>query len=847
MNSTRSRRVSAALSLVLVFAMVVPQAAFAAPVGPKFTPEVIWQEGFEAPTSPNYTISALTQPTPPAWWGRQTPRVFQGSYGLWAAGTQNRTTLPMTYPELTDGDITFSLDVANYYASNFAFALIQPSLGDRENGALPNSNGGLWVKVYNSGAGKNSSMIPFKMIESTWVTKTVDVSSKSLDNSSSLSRANGQVWMTFRDSTDDSATAQGEGPTIDNVVVSGWHYGQSRDLTATVIGSNVRLSFHKPWSSTAETTDESRMFAYRIWRAPLGSDTYTEVSEPDGLVNGGATPQFLDPLANEGVTYQYVVQPWDTFGGTGYGIPATATISIPSTVPSLTVAVPVANFSVGVAPIDIHGTAADTGTGVSSVKVRINASGKSWNGSAWVAGDYWIDATTDDGFATWSVPWTPDTYARQSLVTVSAKAFDGATPTANTLTKNINAAAPIGVSAMKLAGGAQFTTQTVVPAVLSSTGANWMRRLGDANWVALQSPTNVTLTPSGDGTKTVTYEFSADQSSVIGSATASIILDQTNPIPTITTPAVGFSPTGIGSIGGATAADVSGIDSARVYITSEGKYWNGFGWQSDQIYVPALTANGYADWSISTVPLAPPASNPYGEIDLSVIAQDGAGHVSDPVVRKSANVPDPTALKPKSTAITAEYQKSVSVSGTLTTDYSQSVAGMKVQLQKYSGSTWVNVGTPGTVGANGAVSVGTPSPYPTGKTSYRLRFLGTTALAVSGDTTVVVTPKVYTSTPWSSSKTVYHGKTYSWYSTLKPRHTTGTAKFYFEKKSKTTGLYSAYHTSTSGKAYNYSSTTSRVKASYKIGSSGSYRVRAYFPADSLHAATYSPWLYKTVK
>lgn len=72
---------------------------------------------------------------------------------------------------------------------------------------------------------------------------------------------------------------------------------------------------------------------------------------------------------------------------------------------------------VGVTPIS--GTASDVGAGVNKVQVRIVDSGNnSWDGSAWVAAETWLDAT---GTNNWTYAYTPD---KNDTFNVYARAID---------------------------------------------------------------------------------------------------------------------------------------------------------------------------------------------------------------------------------------------------------------------------------------------------------------------------------------------------------------------------------------------------------------------------------------
>lgn len=94
--------------------------------------------------------------------------------------------------------------------------------------------------------------------------------------------------------------------------------------------------------------------------------------------------------------------------------------------PVITIGSPATDFSMS-GPVTISGTASDVGVGVAGVAIKIaRPDGSTWSGSAWTATESWLPATSDDGFANWSLGWTPDSAAISGgSVTISARATDG--------------------------------------------------------------------------------------------------------------------------------------------------------------------------------------------------------------------------------------------------------------------------------------------------------------------------------------------------------------------------------------------------------------------------------------
>jgi len=100
----------------------------------------------------------------------------------------------------------------------------------------------------------------------------------------------------------------------------------------------------------------------------------------------------------------------------------------------------------------------------------------------------------------------------------------------------------------------------------------------------------------------------------------------------------------------------------------------------------------------------------------------------------------------------------------------------------------------------------------------------------------VVKPKASLGTP-IAPKTMKRSKSYNVYGSLKPRHTKGTKPVRIYKYKKVGGKWKSmgYVKAT---ASNYGS-YSRYKVKMRLTSKGKWRLRAYAPADSKHAATWS--------
>jgi len=134
---------------------------------------------------------------------------------------------------------------------------------------------------------------------------------------------------------------------------------------------------------------------------------------------------------------------------------------------------------------------------------------------------------------------------------------------------------------------------------------------------------------------------------------------------------------------------------------------------------------------------------------------------------------------------------------------------------------------------------------PAKATYYRIHFGGDAAFGAADSAWVKVTPRVYLTTP-TGSTTVYKSRYYTYYGYMKPRQTSGTKPVRIVCYLRTsTGSYVAKKTYYAT-ASNYSS-YSKYAAAVRLPYAGRWRIRAYFPATSYYAATYSSYRYVTSK
>jgi hypothetical protein len=305
----RSHRLIIALTVLCAATLLVPALALA--VGPAESPVTIRSEGFETlPYGSDLSIAPVVL-TPPAtaYWGRITQRKHSGTYGLWCAGT---TTFGV-YPQFTYGVARFELpQLADYYSASFTYWYLMPSKGadDYFHAMWDTAPGGGWD-------------VQSRPISAAWTQETWDLTAVS--NSRNLSRKASVARFGFIDMVEGygSSPTVGEGPTIDDVVFSGYKFGPVRDLAASVVGGKANLSWEIPWRSTEATSAEERDVAYRVWRSPdVAPYVWTELTS-----SRQTEVTFDDPASLDG-DYRYAVQPWDTGTGTGYGTYVSAAVTL---------------------------------------------------------------------------------------------------------------------------------------------------------------------------------------------------------------------------------------------------------------------------------------------------------------------------------------------------------------------------------------------------------------------------------------------------------------------------------------------------------------------------------------
>jgi hypothetical protein len=188
------------------------------------------------------------------------------------------------------------------------------------------------------------------------------------------------------------------------------------------------------------------------------------------------------------------------------------------------------------------------------------------------------------------------------------------------------------------------------------------------------------------------------------------------------------------------------------------------------------------------------------------------------------------------------YGAACSITGTLTAA-GAGLANQRLVVQSSSDNrTFVDTSVTATTTAGGAFSV---SVKPSTRTYYRFRFAATGSYMGVTGSSIAVTPVARVSNPVAPS-TMYHHSYRTIYGYLWPRHTAGTAAVRIYKYRYVAGAWRSYGYELA-KVANHSS-YSEYAHSMRLQYSGKWRLRAYAPADSGHAAAWSSgYEYVTVR
>lgn len=201
-------------------------------------------------------------------------------------------------------------------------------------------------------------------------------------------------------------------------------------------------------------------------------------------------------------------------------------------------------------------------------------------------------------------------------------------------------------------------------------------------------------------------------------------------------------------------------------------------------------------------------------------------------VTASTAVASSIALGSKSATL-ATYGSTFSVLGTLTAN-GAGLPGQRVILQtSTNGIAFADSSTFATTTATGTFAL---RAVPTRKMWYRVRLAESASYLGSTSSVVFALPRALVLNPVAPA-IMYRARAAAVYGYVKPRFTAGTYPVRIYLYRYVSGAWKAYGF-VNAKASNYSTYT-KYTASVKFAYAGKWRVRAYHPAEALHAASWS--------
>lgn len=308
------RFASRAVLTISVFTMTALFAGAAYGVPPYSQPQQVFSTGFE-----NSEPAAVLAPivvegeTTSAYWGRSTSVFRSGATGLWCAGIDATSGGPglfwPTYPARTRGLADLELStLADYFSSSFSFWYLMPTAGSEDRFTL--SMGRL-------GGSAEPPFVQGEELEivAGWTQRVITLGPGGIP---AASRQPLVARFAFLDAVEFAPIGEsGQGPALDDVVITGYKYGPVRNLGAVWSeGAGVALSWQPPAESAVSAANDSRPVVYRVWRSLSGADQWTELTA--GAPVAGTS--MVDSTAQFALIYDYVVQAWDTGGATSHGV-----------------------------------------------------------------------------------------------------------------------------------------------------------------------------------------------------------------------------------------------------------------------------------------------------------------------------------------------------------------------------------------------------------------------------------------------------------------------------------------------------------------------------------------------
>jgi hypothetical protein len=283
-------------------ALMLPLTAHAS--GPVSNPATVVADGFES-TPAGYTVTQLP------WYDQASPAVWapvsqwhrSGSYGLWCAGSLAGQT---SYPLHTSSYARWLVPaLADYYSSSLSFWYVMPSVGAGDAEGLMVA----WKPANTSDAEDSHKGLGVFPLTSTWRNSTWSLTATS--NATDLSRQAGALDIVFTSQDPgfyNGTATTGQGPTIDDLLVTGWKFGPAQNLALGVNGTTAHLRWDTPAASTVTAAiPDDRPIAYRVYRAP-NDGKYAWVERTSGSITATS---FDDDMSGLSGSYLYAVQAED--------------------------------------------------------------------------------------------------------------------------------------------------------------------------------------------------------------------------------------------------------------------------------------------------------------------------------------------------------------------------------------------------------------------------------------------------------------------------------------------------------------------------------------------------------
>jgi len=728
------RRLGLIVTLCALAAFAFPYSAFA--VGPVLTPETILTEGFESPVPVNYTTTPGTVGGAD-YWATWTYRQHGGLRSLWCDGTNATAATNHRYAQLSQGDASFPLpQAANYYKPIATFYYLLPSRGtdDVVSFAPQWTSDAQASTSWASAAGSIAYPVP------SWTPLTVDLSQYfSGQTGESLSRNAGTFRLRWTDVVEADPYGTkiyvGEGPSVDDLTISGWMFGPISSVTATTTSVSTTLTWARPQASTRGTGVEDRAIAFRVWRAPKSTTSWTELTSPASRpATTGATYSFTDATVTDGAAYTYAVQTWaagQSSETTGYGESTSVDATTkPFPPPAIAISSPASGavlVSTGAATVSGSAAGIDGATlSAMSMKVVRSSDGRYFdrNTNSWVVPLTWNTVTPS---ASWTTTWMPtanDYHANTYTITTSVTDSRSKTASASVAVQvdSVPQVAPVAAitspsvdatvattGTFTMTGSA--TVQTGLPNATAEVsiqhGATWWN--GSA-WTGVQTwvPATVTgsswslsgIQPPANEFGTPTYTATArarDAHALTGTSSARTFtvdsVPRVAPTATITTPTTGSDLVGAGpfTVTGTAATTHPNLPLTGVRLSiarDDGTWWNGTSWVGSAASVSVV---GTSTWSYSWTP---PASEYLAHTyTLRATATDAHGLTGNSA-NSAVRVDTVPFVAPVATITSPSAGAVLTTTGTITMTGSATVQtglpAATVEISIAHGATWWN-------------------------------------------------------------------------------------------------------------------------------------------------------------